>query len=206
MNPKIKTIGAAGFALAAALAVTNAVAGPADYVSVPNVTKGEREIDFKAGGIGRNDDPRVTAASLGFGYGVTDTWFSEIYGKYKRTGENGTTFDAFEWENKFQLTQQGQYPVDIGFITEIERPQDRSEGYEVKFGCVFHANWTPVPPQTGQSFQRKLDTCSMPNWTPVPRQTGHHGRDGAGLRCGFTPDGASLSNWPAFFAANLLSS
>ncbi|HEX9171481.1 MAG TPA: hypothetical protein VF861_02365, partial [Telluria sp.] len=60
--------------------------------------------------------------------------------------------------------------------------------------CVFHANWTPVPPQTGQSFQRKLDTCSMPNWTPVPRQTGHHGRDGSGLRCGFTPDGASLSN------------
>ena len=32
--------------------------------------------------------------------------------------------------------------------------------------CVFHANWTPVPPQTGQSFQRKLDTCSRPNWTP----------------------------------------
>jgi hypothetical protein len=32
--------------------------------------------------------------------------------------------------------------------------------------CVFHRNWTPVPPQTGQAFQRKLDTCSTPNWTP----------------------------------------
>ena len=31
--------------------------------------------------------------------------------------------------------------------------------------CVFHPNWTPVPPQTGQSFQRKLDTCSTSNWT-----------------------------------------
>jgi hypothetical protein len=72
--------------------------------------------------------------------------------------------------------------------------------------CVFHANWTPVPPQTGHLFQRKLDTRSRPNWTPVPDQTGHLGRDGAGLRCGFTPDGANLSNWPVFSAANLLSS
>ncbi len=32
-------------------------------------------------------------------------------------------------------------------------------------GCVFRRNWTPVPPQTGHAFQRKLDTCSRPNWT-----------------------------------------
>ena len=72
-------------------------------------------------------------------------------------------------------------------------------------GCVFHANWTPVPPQTGQSFQRKVDTRSRPNWTPVPGKTGHLGRNGAGLRCGFTPDGANLSNLSVFSVANRLS-
>ena len=68
--------------------------------------------------------------------------------------------------------------------------------------CVFHAkldthstaNWTPSPAQTGHAFHGKLDTRSKPNWTPVPSQTGHLGRNGAGLRCGFTPDGANLSN------------
>jgi hypothetical protein len=38
----------------------------------------------------------------------------------------------------------------------------------------------------------------MPNWRPVPRQTGHLGRDGAWLRCAFTPVGTSLLNWLPF--------
>ena len=35
----------------------------------------------------------------------------------------------------------------------------------VKAYCVFHANWTAVPLQTGHLFRRKLDGCSKPNWT-----------------------------------------
>ena len=45
-----------------------------------------------------------------------------------------TRIDAFEWENKFQVTEAGEYPVDLGFIVELERPQDRSEGYEMRVG------------------------------------------------------------------------
>ena len=65
---------------------------------------------------------------------VTQRWFTEIYRKYERTGDEGTHFDAWEWENKFQLTEPGQFPVDVGFIVEIEKPQDLTEGYEVVFG------------------------------------------------------------------------
>lgn len=61
-------------------------------------------------------------------------------------------------------------------------------------------------PATSLRIPRKLDICSIPNWTPGARQTGHLGRDGAGSRCGFTPDVLSLSNWRAFSEANLLSS
>lgn len=110
----------------------NAFAGPSDYVFMPGVTQGEREIDFKTG-TARKDD-RQSAASLGFGYGVTENWFTEIYRKYERSTEEGTHFDAWEWENKFQLTEPGRYPVDIGFIVELERPADTHEGYEVRFG------------------------------------------------------------------------
>lgn len=137
MKMFIKTFGAAGAAMAAALSIHNANAGPADYVYTPTVEYGEREIDFKFGTTKPDGDVRESAASIGFGYGATEFWFTEVYGKYKRTGDNGTVFDALEWENKFQLTQPGQYPVDIGFITEIERPEDRSEGYEFKFGPLF---------------------------------------------------------------------
>jgi hypothetical protein len=141
MNFNLKTIVLAGFALVAAINVTAAYAGPADYVFVPHVTQGEREIDFKAGGVRKDGDPNETDSSLGFGYGVTDVWFTEFYGKYKNISGAGTAFDAFEWENKFQLTQQGQYPVDVGFIVEIERARDRSEGYEATFGPLFQTEF-----------------------------------------------------------------
>jgi len=112
-----------------------AFAGPSDYVFVPNVTYGEREIDFKAGAWRKED--RQSAASLGFGYGVTQRWFTEIYGKYESSSNEGTHFDAWEWENKFQLTEIGQYPIDVGFILELEKPANTQEGYEVRLGPLF---------------------------------------------------------------------
>ena len=113
-------------------ACSAAYAGPADYVFMPGVTYGEREIDFKAG-TWRKDE-RESAASIGFGYGVTQHWFTEIYRKYERSDSEGTHFDAWEWENKFQLTEPGEYPVDVGFIIEIEKPANIQEGYEVRLG------------------------------------------------------------------------
>ena len=116
---------------------TTGVAGPSDYVFLPGVTYGEREIDFKTGSWRHPGDGNLTAASLGFGYGVTQYWFTEIYRKYEHPGGEATRFDAWEWENKFQLTEPGRYPLDVGFIVEIERPQDRSEGYEALLGPLF---------------------------------------------------------------------
>ena len=116
---------------------TFAQAGPADYVVTPSVEYGEREIDFKAGTARKGDDPRESASSIGFGYGAKEWWFTEIYVKYKRENNESTKYDAIEWENKFQLTDSGEYPVDIGFLVEIEHPQDRSEGWEVKWGPLF---------------------------------------------------------------------
>jgi hypothetical protein len=125
--------------LACLLAPLAAAAAPADYVFSPGVTFGEREIDFKMGTWNKAGEDRLSAASMGFGYGVTQNWFSEIYRKYEREGSEGTHFDAWEWENKIQLTEPGQFPIDAGFVLEIERPQDHAEGYEVVFGPLFQA-------------------------------------------------------------------
>lgn len=127
--------GVAGMMLLASLAQ----AEPADYVFTPAVEYGEKEIDFKYGTAKKSDEPRESAASLGFGYGATEWWFTEFYLKYKKEDLEGTKFDALEWENKFQLTETGKYPIDLGFILEIERPQDRSEGWEVLWGPLLQA-------------------------------------------------------------------
>lgn len=113
-----------------------AFAGPSDYVYEPAVSYGEREIDLKYGTWRFNDaGERETAASLGLGLGVTQWWFTEAYLKYHKEPGDRTRYDAFEWENKFQLTEHNQYPVDFGLITEIEIPRERhTEGYELKVG------------------------------------------------------------------------
>jgi hypothetical protein len=147
---KIVAVAAAILSLPVALAH----AGPADYVFMPSVTYGEREIDFKFGTAKKPGEDRESAASLGFGYGLTQWWASEIYVKYKRELGEPTKFDAFEWENKFQLTEPGQYPVDVGFIVEVERPKDRSEGYEVTFGPLFQTEIGRVQLNGNVIFQR----------------------------------------------------
>jgi hypothetical protein len=134
------------YVTAAVLAGTSmsALAGPADYVFLPAVTYGEREIDVKMGSWRKADTGRLSAASIGFGWGVTQNWFTEVYRKYERPQDEGTQFDAWEWENKFQLTESGQYPVDVGFIVELERPEDHAEGYETVFGPLFQTEFGKV--------------------------------------------------------------
>lgn len=117
------------------------LAGPSDYVYTPGVDYGEREIDFKAGRANTGGADQQSAASLGFGYGAAPHWFTEFYAKYESAGADAAHFDAWEWENKFQLTETGEYPVDAGFVVELERPQDHDEGYEVRFGPLFETEF-----------------------------------------------------------------
>jgi hypothetical protein len=138
-------------------------AGPADYVYTPAVTYGEREIDFKAGTASKKDTPDESAASLGLGYGATQWWFTEVYVKYKRELNENTKFDAVEWENKFQLTETGQYPVDVGFLLEIERPMDHDEGWEVKWGPLFQTEFGKVQLNANLLFQRNYQAVEANN-------------------------------------------
>jgi hypothetical protein len=131
-------------------------AGPSDYVYVPSVEHGEREIDFKMGGWKSKDEPvRESAASVGFGYGATQWWFTEAYLKYAKTSGERARYDALEWENKFQLTEPNQYAVDVGLVTEIEIPREhREEGYEFKIGPLFQGDAGPIRWNANLLFER----------------------------------------------------
>ncbi len=119
-------------------------AGPNDYVRTPIVEEGEKEIDFKWGVEKHKDMPSATATSVGLGWGATSWWFTELYGKWHREPEKSSAFDAWEWENRFQLAETGKYPLDLGFLLEVERPKDRSEGYELTYGPLLQKEWGPI--------------------------------------------------------------
>lgn len=134
-------------------------AGPADYIYTPVVEEGEKEIDFKLGTAGKGSDSSEAAASLGFGYGATSWWFTELYLKFKREGSEDVRYDAIEWENKFQLTEAGKYPVDVGFLLEIERPREHAEGWEIKWGPLFQTEFGKVQLNTNLLFERSVDAA-----------------------------------------------
>lgn len=92
----------------------------------PYVEKGELEIEYR--GNYTHDDDRVKDGEqenkIGIGYGFTDYWFSELYIEEKNDAGNNQPYklDAVEWENKFQLTQPGEYWADLGLLLEYEIP------------------------------------------------------------------------------------
>ncbi|MGB4812677.1 MAG: hypothetical protein WBP13_09420 [Methylophilaceae bacterium] len=146
------------------LYIGNVTAGPADYVYVPTVEQGEKEIDFKYGTAKQQDGTRKNVASLGFGYGATDYWFTEFYFKRESAGGDGLTLA--EWENKFQLTETGKYPVDVGLITEIEAPINRSsEPWEVKVGPLFQTEFGKLQLNGNILFERKIGGDNSSNHT-----------------------------------------
>ena len=142
MQTAVKAGALAALALSCLSLPGISLAGPSDYVFSPIVEEGEREIDFKAGTAEMRDGTRESKYSLGLGWGVNRWWFTEFYAIWHKEPGAQHSFDAWEWENKFQLTETGKYPVDVGFILEIERPKDRSEGYEYKWGPLFQADLT----------------------------------------------------------------
>jgi hypothetical protein len=135
-----------------ALASPTVFAGPADYIYLPTVEYGEKEIDFKFGTAKQQNGERKQVSSLGFGYGVTEYWFTEVYFKHEREGGDSLTLG--EWENKFQLTETGKYPVDLGLVVEIEAPLNKNEAYEFKLAPLMQTEFGKVQLNGNLVFER----------------------------------------------------
>jgi hypothetical protein len=141
----------------------NALAGAADYIYTPTVEYGEKEIDFKAGSTSPLDGISTQGASIGYGYGAKEYWFTEVYLKQERSGSEIS--NIAEWENKFQLTDTGQYPVDIGFITELEAPLSANVPWELKIGPLFQTEFGKIQLNGNLLFERafgKTDENGLP--------------------------------------------
>jgi hypothetical protein len=129
---------AACLALAAAGAAS---AGPAEFVAVPYVNPGEVVLTFGAGRARARDGSREDAVELGAGWNPGAIWFTAVYAEWSRESAESTRLEAWSWTNQWQLLQATENrPVDVGLLLEIERPQDRSEGYEIRWGPMLQAD------------------------------------------------------------------
>ncbi len=139
-------------AIAVSLAAPLAQAGPEAIVVSTYLDELKHRIDLKFGTVRPGGEERESALTPGVGMELTPFWFSELYATWEHGGE-GTAYEAAAWVNAFQLTH-GQFPVDIGLYTEIERPRDRAEGYEVTFGPLFQTDFGRTQVNFNALFQR----------------------------------------------------
>ena len=145
-----------------------AAASSADYVYTPIVIAGEREVDFKSGFARARAGAPFDATSLGFGYGAEERWFTEVYAKWNRENPDPWRFDAVEWENRLQLTETGEYAVDSGLVVELERPQNRQEGWELRLGPLFQADLTPrIQANLNLLAERRFRAVNSSAWQPA---------------------------------------
>lgn len=146
-------------------------AGPADYVYTPSVSYGEREIGVKYGAASPPAGNGTQVAGVGFGYGATEHWFTEVYLKRERNGAQDATLA--EWENKFQLTETGEYPVDMGLLTELEMPLSGSAPWELRFGPLLQTEFGKFQLNGNLLFERafgRADETGVPFSTNLAYQ------------------------------------
>lgn len=152
-----------GILLCGLVCARDVFAGAADYVYTPAVEYGEREIDVKAGATSPLAGNRAQGVSVGYGYGAKEYWFTEIYLKQERNGSD--VANLAEWENKFQLTDTGEYPVDFGLITELEAPLSANVPWEFRFGPLFQTDYGRLQLNGNLLFERafgKADESGVP--------------------------------------------
>lgn len=102
----------------------------------PIVEGGELEFEWRGSYDfdSRSSKDGAQKQKYAVGYGITDWWFTELYGEIeKEAGQNEFDFTAIEWENRFQMTEQGRYWVDAGLYFAYEttvqnKTADKIEG------------------------------------------------------------------------------
>ena len=129
------TMGLAAMATSMICGANNALA--IDYVVYsPLVVRGEKEMEYRSY-YHLDNRPEINGQQgyrVAVGAGLTDFWYSDIYGNFSKGYGGGLKAQGVEWENRFQLAPQGKYWLDMGFLSEIEYRFQANAPYEVSVG------------------------------------------------------------------------
>lgn len=113
-----------------------------DYLLLPTVNQGEREIDWRSGfaSSGMNTNAQADSA-FGFGFGVTGHWFTEVAIRYGKRQGSSPAFSDIAWENILQLAEPGEWPVDVGVAFELEHSSQSRDQLELTGGALLQKDF-----------------------------------------------------------------
>lgn len=154
-----KVLASSALGVALAMLAGGDASAAAVKVYSPYVEQGEVEVEYQTyrtfDSDSAKDDEQKHKVSIG--YGVTSFWATEVYGIWKKDSGGSMHFDATEWENRFQLTERGEYFVDLGFLVEYEHVRDRQgDSDELAFGPLIAKDIGRTTTTANLIFERQL--------------------------------------------------
>lgn len=124
-------------AIALTLACGATFASPADSVILPDVERGEREIELATGSHRNSGRDDGSGLMLSFGAGVTDWWATEFGIELERERGEHLRYEGIEWENRFRLLdEEDEAPLGLSLLVGIERAREREEGWSGVLGLL----------------------------------------------------------------------
>jgi len=154
--PAVLVVAVSATALALAATLKEARAGT--EVFLPYVEQGEIELEYRGqleldGAASKN---KKSKHEFEIGYGITDFWFLEAGGEFEKEPGEKLNFEAIEFENVFQITQQGQYWADFGAYFAFERADDDGKPNEIKFGPIVSKSFGRVQATLNPFFAKEV--------------------------------------------------
>jgi hypothetical protein len=140
---------------AAAFVVTTtaAVADPGYYVVTPYNNEGIRTIDFRYWTVKPPGQSEVIWPEIGFGYGVTSRWTTELFISYIGSSQFATRPSSLNWQNDYLLTQ-GDKSYDLALHAQIVSEWDHRSQGAVEFGPVFQTEIGQTQVNANVFFER----------------------------------------------------
>ena len=134
--------------LAAAALLGDAARADDDFIVYsPYVTEGQSEVELRAH---QQFDPNPEgdgerAYLIALAHSFTSWWHAEVYlGSYERDPGGPNFLQGYEFENIFQLTDQGRYWADLGFIASYGVNEPSGGKNVVEFGPLVEKHSGPV--------------------------------------------------------------
>lgn len=119
-------------------ACCSARADPGYYVVTVYDNAGVRTLDFRYWTVKLSNRPEVIWPELGFGYGVSTRWYTELYASWIGSSQMPTQLSTWNWQNDVLLTQ-GEYPIDVAVHTNLIR-NAMGPGGAIEWGPVLQTD------------------------------------------------------------------
>jgi hypothetical protein len=147
-------------ALAAACALAAGTARADFNVKTPDVNLGEFALETvgDAGYDSHRDRTGERSYTAEIEYGVTKWWQTEMEFEFGRDpGPDQTTyFQQITSENLFQLTQRGEYWLDVGFFAEYGQAMLKGDANETTFGPVLRKDFWGTSNSINLFFEKDI--------------------------------------------------